>query len=89
MQGVHAGRVGVQVRRAAVRCRVPGCHRCPHEHLAPTFLSPPGRECRTPAVVSREHERERFGTHSPGPMTAAPVDSVGRQLSSTRKTQPR
>ncbi|PNW80714.1 hypothetical protein CHLRE_07g326900v5 [Chlamydomonas reinhardtii] len=47
------------------------------------------RECRTPAVVSREHERERFGTHSPGPMTAAPVDSVGRQLSSTRKTQPR
>ncbi|KAG2442079.1 hypothetical protein HYH02_009870 [Chlamydomonas schloesseri] len=46
-------------------------------------------ECRTPMVVSREHERERLGVHSPGPMTAAPVDSVGRQLSSTRKTQPR
>ncbi|GLC40061.1 hypothetical protein PLESTF_000933200 [Pleodorina starrii] len=47
------------------------------------------RECLTPVVLSREHERERFGTHSPGPMTAAPVDSVGKQLNSTRKTQPR
>ncbi|KAG2499801.1 hypothetical protein HYH03_002097 [Edaphochlamys debaryana] len=47
------------------------------------------RECRTPMVLSREHERERLGSCGPGPMTAAPVDSVGRQLLATRKTQPR
>ncbi|GIL80397.1 hypothetical protein Vretimale_12119 [Volvox reticuliferus] len=47
------------------------------------------RECQTPVVLSREHERERYGTHSPGPMTAVPVDSMGRQLTSNRKTQPR
>ncbi|EFJ45788.1 hypothetical protein VOLCADRAFT_93864 [Volvox carteri f. nagariensis] len=47
------------------------------------------RQCQTPVVLSREHERERYGTHSPGPMTAVPVDAVGRQLTSNRKTQPR
>ncbi|KXZ45542.1 hypothetical protein GPECTOR_53g128 [Gonium pectorale] len=47
------------------------------------------RECQTPVVLSREHERARLGTHSPGPMTAVPVDSVGRQLTSNRTTQPR
>ncbi len=39
--------------------------------------------------VSRGHERERYGTQSPGPATAAPMDALGRQLVSQRKTQPR
>ncbi|GFR53084.1 hypothetical protein Agub_g15794 [Astrephomene gubernaculifera] len=47
------------------------------------------RECQTPVILSKEHERIRYGTHSPGPMTAVPEHSVGRQLTSQRITQPR
>lgn len=38
--------------------------------------------------ISLEHEKGSYGEGTPGPGTANPVRSVGRQLSSRSKTAP-
>mmetsp|Transcript_4601 Transcript_4601/g.9943 ORF Transcript_4601/g.9943 Transcript_4601/m.9943 type:complete len:226 (-) Transcript_4601:574-1251(-) len=48
------------------------------------------RESNQSVYVTRGHERERLGFHSPGPHTVGPdaFSSIGRQLSSKKRTNP-
>ncbi|KAL6753891.1 hypothetical protein V8C86DRAFT_3139565 [Haematococcus lacustris] len=62
-------------------------------HTAPShnWMALSSRESHARAYVSKGHERENLGKHSPGPHTVGreAFSSIGQQVSSLRETSPR